>query len=120
MPPQIVPSVKTADQECKNKDQDSREFKVDNFLCVVDDEGACPGDLRVVARSQPDLEVGEGTIPIEELNDECEGEPRQMKDFDRPVFSSPDGSRKEKEDPEKVDQDNGVGKDPVNHLRENV
>jgi hypothetical protein len=86
----------------------------------VDDEGACPGDLRAVPRSQPDFKVGQGTVPIEELNDESKSKPRQMEDSDCPVFSSPDGPRKEKEDPEEVDQDDGVGKDSVNHLCENV
>ena len=54
-------------------------------------------------RSQPDLEMGERTVPIEDLNDEGKNQTGNMEDLDGLISYSPDCTEKEKEDPEEMD-----------------
>lgn len=49
-----------------------------------------------MSQSQPDLEMGEGTVPIEHLNDESKGEATEMEELYRFIYSSPDSTEKEK------------------------
>jgi len=57
---------------------------------------------------QPDLKVGEGTIPIKYLNDEGKEKTRDMKNLYFLVFDSPKYTQKQKKYPEEMSKDNDI------------
>ena len=58
--------------------------------------------------SQPCLKMGEGTEPVKYLYDEGKGETGEMEYFYCSAPSSPDAAQEEKDDPEKMNQNNSV------------
>jgi hypothetical protein len=59
--------------------------------------------------------MGERTVPIKYLNDESKGKAGKMKNLYNLILDSPKGAEKEKDDPEKMDHDNKVSKNLVEH-----
>jgi hypothetical protein len=82
----------------------------------VDDERSGITEDKIVFRSQPHFEMGERTVPIKHLNDEGKDKAREMEDFYNPVLDSPESTQKEKDNPEKMDQNNAIRKNLVEHL----
>jgi hypothetical protein len=68
-----------------------------------------------VFRSQPNLKIGKRAVPANYLNDKSKDEARDMKDLDRPIFDSPNGSEEKKEDPKKMGQNYTICKNFINH-----
>jgi hypothetical protein len=60
--------------------------------------------------------VCEGTIPIKYLNDEGKGKPREMKNLYCLILYPPECSEKKKYDPEKMDENNDICKNLVEHF----
>lgn len=81
----------------------------------MDDERTCISQCRIVSRSQPNLKVGEGTVPAEYLNDKSKGKTGDVEDFYSPILDSPEYTKKKKNDPEKVDRHNTICKNFVGH-----
>ncbi len=54
-------------------------------------------------RPQPDLKMGERTVPIEYLNEEGKNKTGDMEDFYDSIFDSPNGAEEKEDDPEKMD-----------------
>jgi hypothetical protein len=69
-----------------------------------------------VFRSQPHFEIGERAVPIKYLNDESKDKAGEMEDLYNPILDSPKGTEKEKDDPEKMDQDHTIRKNLVEHF----
>jgi hypothetical protein len=60
--------------------------------------------------------MGERTEPIKHLNDQGKDEPGKMEDLYNPILGSPKGTQKEKDNPEKMDQNHSIRKNLVKHL----
>jgi len=82
----------------------------------MDDEGTRISQCRIVCGSQPNLKVGERTVPAKYLNDKSKGETGDVKDFYSLILNSPEYTKKKKNDPEKVDHHNTVCNNFVKHL----
>ena len=65
--------------------------------------------------SQPDLDVCEGTIPIEGLNDEGEDESREVQDPHSHPPCTPECTEDQEEDPEEMEDYYKVCKDFIAH-----
>jgi len=70
----INPEIQRDKQEGDDEDNRMGDLDVNDSLDVVDDEGPCIGEIRAMFGPQPNLEIGEGTVPIKSLNDESKGE----------------------------------------------
>ncbi len=82
----------------------------------MNDERTGISQVEALFRSQPHFEMGERTVPIEYLNDESKDKAGEMEDFYNPILDSPKGAKKEKDDPEKMDQDHTIRKNLVEHF----
>lgn len=60
--------------------------------------------------------MGERTVPIEYLNQEGKGKAEEMEDLDQPIFDSPKGTKKEKDNPKKMNQHHTICKNLVKHF----
>jgi len=60
--------------------------------------------------------MGERTVPIKYLNDESKDKAGEMEDLYSLILDSPKGAEKEKDDPEKMDQDDTIRKNLVEHV----
>jgi hypothetical protein len=60
--------------------------------------------------------MGERTVPIEYLNGESKDKPGKMEDLYDSILDSPKGTQKEKDNPEKMDQNHTIRKNLVDHL----
>ena len=65
--------------------------------------------------SQPDLEMGKGTGPVKDLDDESKCKARQVKYLDRLILDSPEAPQKKENNPEKMNEYNSIRKDLVEH-----
>ena len=83
----------------------------------MDDERTFIGQRRIVPRPQPNLEVGERTVPAKYLNDKSKGETGDVEDLDSFVLNPPKCTKEKKDDPEKMDYHDTVCKDLGEHLQ---
>jgi hypothetical protein len=60
--------------------------------------------------------MGERAVPIKHLNDESKDKSGEMEDLYNPVLDSPEGTQKEKHDPEKMDHHHTIRKNLVEHV----
>jgi len=60
--------------------------------------------------------MGERAVPIKYLNDESKDKAGKMEDLHDLIPNSPKGTEKEKDDPEKMDQDHTIRKNLVEHV----
>jgi hypothetical protein len=95
-PLKVKPYIKSTKKDSEDKDQGSRQFNINQFFYIVNNERARIGEVRMMLCPQPDLEVCKRTGPIEYLNDESKDQARDMKDLYSPIFYSPKGTKKEK------------------------
>jgi hypothetical protein len=65
--------------------------------------------------SQPDLEMGEGAVPVKYLDDESKCKAREMEYLGRLIPDSPEGAKKKEHNPEKMNEDNDIRKDFIEH-----
>jgi len=66
-------------------------------------------------RSQPDLEMGEGAVPVKYLDDESKCKAREMEYLGHLILDSPEGAKKKEHNPEKMNEDNDIRKDFIEH-----
>jgi hypothetical protein len=57
--------------------------------------------------------VGEGTVPVKDLNKDGQGKTAGVDEFDRTVPHSEKCPKDEKEDPEEMDEDDNICKDSI-------
>jgi len=88
-PSKIEPNVKSNQDHCTDSDEGAGKFEINDFLDVVDNEGPRVQPPRVMLQSEPDLEIGEGTVPTEDLGDESKAEAGKVKNFSRSCFFFP-------------------------------
>jgi hypothetical protein len=79
------------------------------------DEGTRVSKERGMFGSQPDLEVGERAVPVKYLNDESKCKAREMEDLQRSDLSSPEGAKKKEHNPEKMNENNNIRKNLIEH-----
>jgi hypothetical protein len=60
--------------------------------------------------------MGEWTVPIKDLNDEGKDKAGKVEDPYNPILDSPKGTQKEKDNPKKMDKDNNICKNLVEHF----
>jgi len=60
--------------------------------------------------------VGKRTVPTKNLDQDGKEKAGKMKNPDDLVFNTPYRSQKQKDNPEKMDKDNDIGKDLTKHL----
>jgi hypothetical protein len=60
--------------------------------------------------------MGERAVPIKYLDDESKDKAGEMEDLYSLILDSPKGTEKEKDDPEKMDQDHTIRKNLVEHV----
>ena len=65
--------------------------------------------------SQPDLEMGEGAVPVKYLDDEGKRKAREMEYLGYLILDSPEGAKKKEYNPEKMNENNNIRKDLVKH-----
>jgi hypothetical protein len=65
--------------------------------------------------SQPDLEMGEGAVPVKYLDDESKCKAREMEYLGRLILDSPEGAQKKEHDPEKMNENNKIRKNLIEH-----
>ena len=65
--------------------------------------------------SQPDLEMGEGAVPVKYLDDEGKRKAREMEYLGHLILDSPEGAKEKEHDPEKMDDNNDIRKNLVKH-----
>jgi hypothetical protein len=82
----------------------------------MDDERTSISQGEAVLRSQPDLEMGERTVPIKYLNEKSKDKAGKMEDLYSLILDSPKGAEKKKDDPEKMDQHHTICKNLVEHF----
>ena len=82
----------------------------------MDDERTRISQCRIVSGSQPNLKIGERTVPAKYLNDKSKGETGDVEDFYSFILNSPEGTEKKKDDPKKMDHYNTIRKNLVEHL----
>jgi len=82
----------------------------------MNDERSGIGLKRIVFGPEPDLKVGQRTIPVENLDQDGKGKTGKMDNFDRFVPPTPYRSENKKEDPEKMEKDDNVSKDSKQHF----
>jgi hypothetical protein len=81
----------------------------------MDDEGTCVSKGRGMFRSQPDLEMSEGAIPVKYLDDEGECKAREMEYPHHLILDSPECAQEKEQNPEKMEEDNDVRKNLIKH-----
>jgi hypothetical protein len=81
----------------------------------MDDEGTRVSKGRGMFRSQPDLEMSEGAIPIKYLDDEGESKAREMEYSCHLILDSPEHAKEKEQNPEKMEEDNDIRKNLINH-----
>ena len=81
----------------------------------MDDEGTRITKGRGMFRSQPDLEMGEGAVPVKYLDDEGKCKAREMEYLGHLILDSPEGAEKKEHDPEKMSENNDIRKDFIEH-----
>jgi hypothetical protein len=81
----------------------------------MDDEGARVSKERGMFRSQPDLEIGEGAVPVKYLDDEGKCKTREMEYLDPFILDSPKSAQKKEDNPEKMKEDNDIRKNLIDH-----
>ena len=67
-------------------------------------------------RPQPDFEMGERAVPIKNLNDKGKYKTGDMEDSYCLILNSPEYTEEKKDDPEKMDQNDTVCENLVDHL----
>ena len=82
----------------------------------MNDERTGISQSEIVFRSQPDLEMGERTVPIKYLNSKSKDKAGEMEDLYNLILDSPKGAEKKKDDPEKMDQHHTICKNLVEHF----
>jgi hypothetical protein len=81
----------------------------------MDEERTSISQGKIMFRSQPHFKMGERTVPIKYLNDESKDKAGKMENLYNLILDSPKGAEKEKQDPEKMNHDNKVSKNLVEH-----
>jgi hypothetical protein len=81
----------------------------------MDDERTCVSRGRGMFRSQPDLEMSEGAVPVKYLDDEGECKAREMEYLGHLILDSPEGAPKKEHNPEEMNENNGIRKDLIEH-----
>ena len=71
-------------------------------------------------RSQPELKVGQRTIPVKHLDENGKEETGEMNDLDGLMPGTPNGPKEEKNDPKKVDDDDKIRQNLVKHSLPNL
>ena len=82
----------------------------------MDDEWTSIGQGRTVFRPQPDFEMGERTVPTNYLNEKGKYKTGDMEDSYSLILNSPEYTEEKKDDPEKMDQNDTICKNLVDHL----
>jgi len=85
----------------------------------MDDEGARVSKEMGMFWSQPDLEMRKGTVPVKYLDDEGECKAREMKYLDPFILNSPKSAQEKEHNPEKMEDDNDIRKNFINHSYRN-
>ena len=111
----IKPCIRCAEKNCKNKNHQAGNFDIDDLLHIMDDEGTCVSKGRGMFRSQPDLEMSKGTVPVKYLDGKGKCKAREMEYLGHPIFDSPKGAEKKEHDPEKMNEHNDICKDLIKH-----
>ena len=81
----------------------------------MDDEGPRVRKGRGMFRSQPDLEMSEGAIPVKNLDGEGECKAREMEYPHHPILDSPEPAQEKEQNPEKMEEDNDIRKNLIKH-----
>ena len=68
--PKIEPCIQSAEENRKHKNHEAGNVDINDLLYIMDDKRAYVGKRRKMLRSQPDLEMGKRTVPVENLDDE--------------------------------------------------
>ncbi len=66
---------------------------------------------------EPDLEVRERAVPAEDLDHKGKGERSKVNDLHGANANARDRPEDQKDDPEEMDRNNNIGKDPENHSK---
>ena len=82
----------------------------------MDDERTSISQSETVFRSQPHFEMRERAVPIKYLNSKSKDKAGKVEDLHNPIFDSPKGTEKEKDDPEKMGQHHAISKNLVEHF----
>jgi len=117
LPPlsQIEPRIQSAEKNCNYKNHGTGNFDIDDFFRVMDDERTRVSKERGMFRSQPGLEMSEGTDPVKNLDGEGECKAREMEYLDPFILNSPKDAQEKEHNPEKMNEDNNIRKDLVKH-----
>jgi len=81
----------------------------------MDDEGPRVRKGGGMFRSQPDLEMSEGAIPVKNLDDEGECKAREMEYPHYLILDSPEPAKEKEQNPEKMEEDNDIRKNLIGH-----
>jgi hypothetical protein len=111
----IEPGIQSAEKNGKNKNNQAGNFDIDDLFHIMDDEGARISNKRGMFRSQPDLEMREGTVPVKYLDDEGKCKTREVEYLNPFILNSPKSAKEKEHNPEKMKKDNNVGKNLVKH-----
>ena len=114
-PPAVDPGIEQTEQYRQGNDHPSFHFHIYDLFQIVDKVGTCICPARIMHRSQPYFKMRQGTVPVKDLKHEGEDQPADMDNFERFVSSSPKSAEDEKEDPEKMDENNDVRNYPDWH-----
>jgi hypothetical protein len=68
-----------------------------------------------MVRPQPDFEMGQGTVPVKDLEHKRKSKSSDMKIFNRLVPSARKRPEDQKQYPEKMDKNDGICKYPDEH-----
>lgn len=113
--PPINPDIEQAEHYRKDKDGPSVHFHINHLFEIVDDIGTGICLCRIMVRPQPNLEMGQGTVPAKDLEHKRKGQPADMDIFDDPVYPARKRPEDQKNDPEEMNNYGQVSKKPGDH-----
>lgn len=113
---EIKPGIEAAKKNRQQEHHRTGKLKIDDLFHVMRNEGTRVSHNRVMPRPQPELKMGERTIPVKNLNQNSKEKTRKVNPPDCLVSGPPQRTKKQKDDPEEMDQNNQICKNLIQHL----